>query len=182
MPGRGGDTAGVLGWAVRMPDAAGHWTRSWRTEGGNPRHRSVGGVRRDRAARHPGIPFEVGSFRDCRSMQRPRRHPRLVLADPQPAAVPDILAEFAECSPRRQHPDRLLRRRAARAVRARVAPAYFWSADALAEVLADAGFEVVARETRGREPGEIDAWPLVPTELIARRVPWCTPTRREERA
>lgn len=35
-----------------------------------------------------------------------------------------------------------------------VAPAWFWSADALAEVLAAAGFDVVGRERREREPGE----------------------------
>lgn len=35
-----------------------------------------------------------------------------------------------------------------------VAPAWFWSADALADVLGAVGFDVVERERREREPGE----------------------------
>lgn len=36
----------------------------------------------------------------------------------------------------------------------RVAPAYFWSAEALTTVLADAGFDVTGSERRDRVPGE----------------------------
>ncbi|KJQ54473.1 class I SAM-dependent methyltransferase [Microbacterium sp. SA39] len=51
-----------------------------------------------------------------------------------------------------------------------VTTAYSWSADALEELLTDAGFEAVFRERREREPGEISARPH--GALIARRVPW----------
>lgn len=108
--------------------------------------------------RHPGLPFDVGTFR------------RLPLEDGSvggilawyslihtpPAELPEVLREFARVL---APGGRILigffdgepREPFAHAV----APAYFWSADALAALLADAGFEVVSTETRGREPGEI---------------------------
>lgn len=51
-----------------------------------------------------------------------------------------------------------------------VTTAYFWSADALDALLADAGFEVTFAEQREREPGEMSVRPH--GALIARRVPW----------
>jgi ubiquinone/menaquinone biosynthesis C-methylase UbiE len=40
-----------------------------------------------------------------------------------------------------------------------VTPAYFWSADALSDFLADAGFSVTATERRTRESGEVSIRP-----------------------
>lgn len=40
-----------------------------------------------------------------------------------------------------------------------IAPAYFWSSDALAELFADAGLTVTAAEHRDREPGEVSRRP-----------------------
>lgn len=51
-----------------------------------------------------------------------------------------------------------------------VTTAYFWSAEALDALLADAGFEVTFAELREREPGEMSVRPH--GALIARRVPW----------
>ncbi|KQQ65832.1 methyltransferase domain-containing protein [Microbacterium sp. Leaf320] len=112
--------------------------------------------------RHPGIPFEVGSFRDL-----PLESESLggilawySLIHTPPSDVPEILTEFARVlapggSILIGYFDGTPRERFAHAI----APAYFWSADALSEMLADAGFEVVASETRGREPGEVSARP-----------------------
>ncbi|WP_435746258.1 class I SAM-dependent methyltransferase [Microbacterium sp. PMB16] len=87
-----------------------------------------------------------------------------------PAEVPAVLAEFA----RVLAPDGSLllgffvgesRASFAHAITA----AFFWTADALAGLLTDAGFEVVLREEREREPGEMSARPH--GALVARRVP-----------
>ncbi len=51
-----------------------------------------------------------------------------------------------------------------------VTTAYFWSAEALDALLADAGFEVTFAERREREPGEMSV--RSHGALIARRVPW----------
>lgn len=112
--------------------------------------------------RHSGIPFEVGSFRtlpfEAESLGGILAWYSLIHTPP--SDVPEILAEFA----RVLAPGGSLligffdgepRERFAHAV----APAYFWSADALTAVLADAGFEVVSTGSRGREPGEISTRP-----------------------
>ncbi|WP_091225996.1 class I SAM-dependent methyltransferase [Microbacterium sp. 3J1] len=112
--------------------------------------------------RHRGIRFDVGSFRD------------LPVADGSiggilawyslihtpPADLPEVLSEFARVlAPRGSilmgFFDGAPREPFAHAV----APAYFWSADALAVLLADAGFEVVSTATRGRDSGEISTRP-----------------------
>lgn len=51
-----------------------------------------------------------------------------------------------------------------------VTTAWFWSAQALTELLTDAGFEVTSAEQREREPAEMSSRPH--GALIARRVPW----------
>lgn len=112
--------------------------------------------------RHPGISFVVGSFRDlpfaAGSVGGILAWYSLIHTSP--ADIPRILEEFA----RMLAPggsiligffDGEPREPFAHAV----APAYFWSADALAGLLANAGFEVVSSDTRGREPGEISARP-----------------------
>lgn len=51
-----------------------------------------------------------------------------------------------------------------------VTTAYFWSAQALTDLLTDAGFKVFFTERREREPHEMSVRPH--GALIARRVPW----------
>ncbi|WP_082539502.1 class I SAM-dependent DNA methyltransferase [Microbacterium sp. Root553] len=122
--------------------------------------------------RHPGIPFEVGSFRhlplDAGSLGGILAWYSLIHSPP--SHVPDILAEFG----RVLAPGGSLligffegepRERFAHAI----APAYFWSADALAAVLAETGLEVVSSESREREPGEVSTRPH--GSLIARSTP-----------
>lgn len=122
--------------------------------------------------RHPGIRFDVGSFRD---LPLEERSVGGILAwysliHVPPADLPEILAEFA----RVLVPGGSLligffegepRERFAHAI----APAYFWSADALAAVLAETGLEVVSSESREREPGEVSTRPH--GSLIARSTP-----------
>lgn len=148
----------------------GHWTEFLSRDG-----RAVQGI--DLSAEfvataragHPGIRFDLGSFRDL-PVEAGSVGGILAwysLIHTPPDDVPGILDEFA----RVLAPDGSIligffdgepREPFAHAV----APAYFWSADALADVLADAGLEVVSSETRGREPGEISARPH--GSLIAR--------------
>ncbi|MCP1430624.1 ubiquinone/menaquinone biosynthesis C-methylase UbiE [Microbacterium foliorum] len=122
--------------------------------------------------RHPGIRFDVGSFRD---LPLEERSVGGILAwysliHVPPADLPEILAEFA----RVLVPGGSLligffegepRERFAHAI----APAYFWSADALAAVLAETGLEIVSSESREREPGEVSTRPH--GSLIARSTP-----------
>ncbi|MGJ0388882.1 class I SAM-dependent methyltransferase [Microbacterium sp. CGR1] len=120
--------------------------------------------------RHPGIPFEVGSFRDL-----PFEAGSLggilawySLIHIPPADVPEIHDEFARVlAPGGSILIGFFDGEPREPFAHAVAPACFWSADALAAVLADAGFEVVASEARGREPGEVSARPH--GSLIARR-------------
>ena len=112
--------------------------------------------------RHPGIPFEIGSFRDL-----PFEAASLggilawySLIHTRPSDVPEILTEFARVlAPGGSILIGFFDGEPREPFAHAVAPAYFWSADALAEMLADAGFEVVASDSRGREPGEISARP-----------------------
>ncbi|MDN3443635.1 class I SAM-dependent methyltransferase [Microbacterium sp. APC 3901] len=113
-------------------------------------------------SRHPGMAFELGSFRelplDDGSVGGILAWYSLIHTPP--AELPEILAEFARAlaaggSILIGFFDGEPRKRFAHAV----APAFFWSAAALAELLSDAGFTVVSTETRGREQGEISARP-----------------------
>ncbi|MFJ4999513.1 class I SAM-dependent methyltransferase [Microbacterium sp. NPDC088619] len=164
------DRASIAAWRDAAPgqllDAGcgpGHWTE-FLGRGG----REVRGV--DLSAefiatarmQHPGIPFEVGSFRDLPfdSGSFGGILAWYSLIHTPPEAVPEIFAEFSRAlasggSILIGFFDGEPREPFAHAV----APAYFWSADALAALLADAGFEVVSMETRGREPGEISTRP-----------------------
>ncbi len=164
------DTAIIASWrdatSGRLLDAGcgpGHWT-GLLSRGG----REAWGIDLSAAfiatarGQHPGISFEVGSFRDL-PFEAGAVGGILAwysLIHTAPGDVPEILAEFARVlarggsiligffdgEPREPFPHA-------------VAPAYFWSADALTAVLVDAGFEVVSIEGRGREPGEISARP-----------------------
>lgn len=154
------DTQGLLLDAGCGP---GHWTGFLAEDG-----REVRGV--DLSAefietarrRHPGIAFDLGSFRD---LQIESGSVGGILAwysliHTAPEDLPGILGEFARVlapggSLLLGFFDGEPREPFAHAV----APAYFWSAEVLGELLADAGVEVVTTETRGREPGEISVRP-----------------------
>lgn len=164
------DAAGIAAWRDGTPglllDAGcgpGLWTE-FLSRGGRDVHGidlSVEFIETARR-RHPGIPFEVGTFRalpfEARSVGGILAWYSLIHTPP--SGVPDILAEFARVlapggSILIGFFDGEPRERFAHAV----APAYFWSADALAAVLAAAGFEVVSSETRGRTSGEVSVRP-----------------------
>lgn len=137
----------------------GHWT-AFLHDG----HRVVSGVDLSRGLlasavrRFPHLSFEHASFRAL-----PLGDGALggilawySLIHTPPADVPEVLREFARVTapggsiligffdgePREEFAHA-------------VAPAYFWSADALASLLDDAGFELVEREHRERAEGEI---------------------------
>lgn len=149
----------------------GHWTE-FLSRGG----REVRGVDLSREfvasarAAFPVVRFEVGSFREL-----PAESGSLggilawySLIHTPPAEVPAILWEFAralapggslligffEGEPREQFAHA-------------VAPAYYWSQEALGELLTDAGFVVTGAERRERQPGEISVRPHA--SMTARR-------------
>lgn len=175
------DVALIARWRDETPglllDAGcgpGHWAGFLHDQG-----REVVGVDisadllRSARREHPDVRFERGSFREL-----PVADASLggilawySLIHTHPADVPAVLAEFA----RALAPGGSLllgffvgepREPFAHAV----TTAYFWSADSLAELLTDAGFEVVFRERRERQAEEVSARPH--GALIARRVPW----------
>lgn len=108
-------------------------------------------------ARFPGTRFEVGSFRDI-----PAEDAALggVLAwysliHTPPAALPTVLSEFARViAPGGGLLIGYFDGPARESFPHQVVTAYYWSADALGELLVDAGFTVVASERRDRRPGE----------------------------
>ena len=165
----------------RLLDAGcgpGHWTAF--LGGGHGDGREVSGIDVSAAfiasarARFPHLCFDRASFRAL-----PQATASLggilawySLIHLRPVDVPDVLAEFARVvapggSLLLGFFDGEPREPFAHAV----TTGYFWSADALAELLTNAGFEVVLRERRAREPGEISVRPH--GALVARRVPWC---------
>ncbi|MBO0981282.1 class I SAM-dependent methyltransferase [Microbacterium sp. SD291] len=113
-------------------------------------------------SRHPHLTFDVGSFRDLplddssaggilawySLIHTPPLDTPAVLAEFARVLVPggSILIGFFEGEPREPFAHA-------------VAPAWFWSPEALAELLADAGFAVDAIHRRGREVGEISVRP-----------------------
>lgn len=160
------DAAAIAAWRDATPgqllDAGcgpGHWTE-FLSRG----DREVQGIDLSAAfiatakTRHPGIAFEIGTLRDL-PLDSGSVGGILAwysLIHTPPSDVPEILAEFARVlvpggSILIGFFDGEAREEFAHAV----APAYFWSATALADILADAGFAVVSSETRGRMPGEI---------------------------
>ncbi|MFK4761766.1 TetR/AcrR family transcriptional regulator C-terminal ligand-binding domain-containing protein [Microbacterium sp. ZW T5_45] len=154
------ETAGPL---VDAGCGPGHWTAFLddgdRTVAGVDL--SEGMIARARAA-HPGVAFELGSFREL-----PRRSASVggilawySLIHIPPAEVPMVLAEFARVltpggglllgffdgEPRGGFTHA-------------IAPAWFWSIGTLTALLEDAGFSVVGSERRSREPGEVSIRP-----------------------
>lgn len=154
------ETAGALLDAGCGP---GHWT-ALLAQGG----RSVFGVdlsegmiARARAA-HPALSFAVGSFREL-----PQRSASLggilawySLIHTPPAEVPAILAEFARVvTPGGGLLLGFFEGEPSEPFAHAIAPAWFWSVDALSALIQDAGFSVVRSERRSREPGEVSIRP-----------------------
>nr|WP_201470312.1 class I SAM-dependent methyltransferase [Microbacterium hydrocarbonoxydans] len=112
--------------------------------------------------RHPGISFDVGSFRDL-PFEAGAVGGILAwysLIHSSPPDVPGILEEFARVlSPGGSILIGFFDGEPREPFAHAVAPAWFWSAEALSGLLHDSGFEVMSSETRGREAGEISARP-----------------------
>lgn len=141
----------------------GHWTQFL-----HDGHRDVIGI--DLAeefltaarARYPHLAFRSGSFREL-----PLEDASLggilawySLIHSPPADVPGILTEFTRAlapggSVLIGYFDGTAREPFSHAV----APAYFWSPDALEDLLGAAGLTVASQERRDREPGEISRRP-----------------------
>nr|WP_314843951.1 class I SAM-dependent methyltransferase [uncultured Microbacterium sp.] len=164
------DIALISGWrdstSGLLVDAGcgpGHWTAHLASAGREARGvdlsaELIAAARR----RHPSVPFDVGSFVDLPFATGSAGGilAWYSLIHTPPADVLDALGEFArvlapggsillgffdgEPSERFAHA---------------VAPAWFWSVDALTDLCADAGLEVVSSQTRSRVPGEVSARP-----------------------
>ncbi|MBT2486856.1 MULTISPECIES: class I SAM-dependent methyltransferase [unclassified Microbacterium] len=149
----------------------GHWTGFLSGD-----HREVVGVDISgefvRSARrtHPELRFEQVSFREL-----PFEDASVggilawySLIHTRPADVPAVLTEFARVlTPEGALLLGFFEGRPREPFDHQVTTAYYWSADALAELLADAGFEVTSREERRRRAGEPSARPH--GALVARR-------------
>lgn len=123
-------------------------------------------------AQHPGIAFRHGSFTEIPALDGAFGGilAWYSLIHTLPSDVPEVLAEFARVlapggglligffdgEPRERFPHA-------------VAPAYYWSAEALEALLADAGFEVTARASRRREPREMSARPHAAVSAVIPR-------------
>ena len=172
------DAASIARWRDDTPglllDAGcgpGHWT-AFLAEG----DREVRGV--DLSAefvetarrRHPDIAFDLGSFREL-----PFANGAVggilawySLIHTPPDDLPAILDEFARVlAPGGRLLLGFFEGGPREAFAHAVAPAHFWSAEALGELVQDAGFELVSGERRARMPGEVSARPH--GSLIARR-------------
>lgn len=164
------DAAVIAAWRDASPgrllDAGcgpGHWTEFLGRDGREARgiDLSVEFIA-TATSRHPGIAFEVGSFRelpfDSGSVGGILAWYSLIHT--QPADLPEIFVEFGRVlAPGGSILIGYFDGEPGEPFSHAVAPAFFWSADALAELLVDAGFELVSSETRGREEGEISARP-----------------------
>lgn len=113
-------------------------------------------------SRHPGIAFEVGSFREL-PLEAGAVGGILAwysLIHTPPVELPEIFIEFGRVlAPGGSILVGFFDGEPREPFSHAVAPAFFWSADALAELLVDAGFTIVSNETRGREQGEISSRP-----------------------
>ena len=162
---------GTTGMLLDAGCGPGHWTGFLAQRGRETRGIDLSAAFVDAAcSRHPDIPFDVGSFR---ALPYATGSVGGILAwysliHTPPDDLPGILDEFA----RVLAPDGSIllgffdgepRAPFAHAV----APAYFWSAEALGVCLGDAGFDVVSAERRARMPDEVSVRPH--GSLIARR-------------
>nr|WP_157310917.1 class I SAM-dependent methyltransferase [Microbacterium sp. MAH-37] len=106
--------------------------------------------------RHPGLEFQAGSFRELpfadASFGGILAWYSLIHTPPED--LPEILAEFARVlAPGGSILIGFFDGEPREPFAHAVAPAWFWSAEALAGPLADAGFSVTASERRDRLPG-----------------------------
>ena len=178
------DRAAVAAWrdatTGTLLDAGsgpGMWTR-FLGAGGDGRPRHAWGLDITEAfvasarTRFPEIAFEVGSFRKI-----PVEDASLggilawySLIHTPPAEVPAVLAEFARVL---QPGGSLLigyfDGPAREPFAHQIATAYFWSADTLGALLADAGFTVASAERRDRWPGEASSRPHGALAAVRRR-------------
>lgn len=164
------DAAIIAAWRDATPgrllDAGcgpGHWTELLGRDGREARGIDLSAEFIATAkSRHPGIAFEVGSFRDL-PLEDGAVGGILAwysLIHTPPVELPEIFVEFGRVlAPGGSILIGFFDREPREPFAHAVAPAFFWSADALAELLADAGFDLVSSETRGREQGEISARP-----------------------
>jgi ubiquinone/menaquinone biosynthesis C-methylase UbiE len=154
------ETAGMLLDAGCGP---GHWAGFLHDQG-----REVVGVDisadllRSARRKYPDVHFERGSFRELpaadASLGGILAWYSLIHTDP--ADVPAVLAEFARVlAPGGSLLLGYFDGESGEPFAHAVTAAYFWSADSLAELLTDAGFEVVFRERRERQAEEISARP-----------------------
>ncbi|MEV7800627.1 class I SAM-dependent methyltransferase [Microbacterium foliorum] len=164
------DAAVIAAWRDATPgrllDAGcgpGHWTELLGRDGREARGIDLSAEFIATAkSRHPGIAFEVGSFRDL-PLEEGAVGGILAwysLIHTPPVELPEIFVEFGRVlAPGGSILIGFFDGEPREPFAHAVAPAFFWSADALAELLADAGFDLVSSETRGREQGEISARP-----------------------
>ena len=149
----------------------GHWT-AFLHDG----HRTVSGVDLSRALldsarnRFPQVSFERASFRAL-PLEQGALGGILAwysLIHTPPADIPGVLVEFARViEPGGSILIGFFDGEARVEFAHAVAPAFFWSTDALTPLLDAAGFEVVSHEHRGRTPDEISR--RAHGHLIARR-------------
>ncbi|MEJ1088434.1 class I SAM-dependent methyltransferase [Microbacterium sp. Mu-80] len=174
------DRALIAGWrdatTGRLLDAGcgpGHWAQFLHA-GDSPQSGSAGGSRAvlgidlsaefiaNARSRYPHLEFVEGSFTELPVADA--SHGGILawysLIHTPPEELPPVFAEFARVlapggsvligffdgTPREQFAHA-------------VTTAYFWTSDALAELLESAGFTVTASERRGRAPGEVSIRP-----------------------
>lgn len=132
-------------------------------------------------SRHPGVAFDVGSFRDL-ALDDGCLGGILAwysLIHTPPHDLPETLSEFARVlAPGGSILIGFFDGEPGERFAHAVAPAYFWSAEALSALLSDAGLEVVSSDHRGRRPGEISARPH--GSVVALRAGTLVHTRPEE--
>lgn len=154
----------------RLLDAGcgpGHWTGFLAHAAGSD-HREVSGIDISgefiaaARSRFPDLGFDQASFR---ALPEETASIGGILAwysliHLPPVDLPDVLAEFARVvAPGGSILIGYFEGEARAPFAHAVAEAYFWSADVLAEMLADAGFTVVSRNRRERVAGEISGRP-----------------------
>lgn len=172
------DVEAIAAWRDATPslllDAGcgpGHWTeflsRGGREARGIDLSEQIVAAAR---GRHPGIAYEVGTFRDL-----PFRDGSVggilawySLIHTPPAELPGILAEFGRVlAPGGGILIGFFDGEPGEPFAHAVAPSYFWSGGALSMLLRDAGFDRESAGSRERRPGEVSVRPH--GSLVARR-------------
>lgn len=150
----------------------GHWTEFLSRGGRQARGLDLSGEFIDAArSAFPDVRFDRGSFREL-----PVESGSLggilawySLIHTPPTDVPAALAEFARAlAPGGSILIGFFEGTARESFAHAVAPAYYWTSEALGDLLADAGFLVTGGERRGREPDEISVRPHASVTAIRR--------------